>query len=77
MNFGFWPSRQIVHCSVCGCDPATPRLSAATDAAARAAWRSSPPSKLPDQIATVFLLLALFGKQIDYPLSVGFVGHAV
>jgi len=21
MNFGFWPSRQIVHCSVCGCDP--------------------------------------------------------
>ena len=47
MNFGFWPSRQIVHCSVCGCDPVTPRLSAATDAAAPAAWRSSPPTAAP------------------------------
>jgi hypothetical protein len=27
-------------------------------------------AKLPDQIASVFLLLALFGKQIDYLLSV-------
>ena len=35
-----------------------------------AAWRSSPPSKLPDQIASVFLLLALFCKQIDYLFSV-------
>ena len=47
MNFGFWPSRQIVHCSVCGCNLVTPRLSAATDAAAPAAWRSSPPSAAP------------------------------
>ena len=27
-------------------------------------------AKLPDQIASVFLLLALFGKQIDYLLSI-------
>jgi hypothetical protein len=33
------------------------------------------PSDLPDRIASVFLLLALFGKQIDYLLSVYFVGH--
>jgi hypothetical protein len=30
---------------------------------------------LPDRIASVFLLLALLGKQIDYLLSVYFVGH--
>jgi hypothetical protein len=35
-----------------------------------AAWRSSPPSQLPDRIASVFLFLALFGKQMDYLLSV-------
>ena len=35
-----------------------------------AAWRSSPPSRLPDRIASVFLFLPLFGKQIDYLLSV-------
>jgi hypothetical protein len=34
------------------------------------AYRSSPPSRLPDRIASVFLFLALFGKQIDYLLSV-------
>jgi hypothetical protein len=28
------------------------------------------PSDLPDRIASVFLLLLLFGKQIDYQLSV-------
>jgi hypothetical protein len=28
------------------------------------------PSGLPDWIASVFLLLLLFGKQIDYQLSV-------
>ena len=47
MNFGFWCSRQIVHCSVCGCNLVPPRLSAATDAAAPAAWRSSPPTAAP------------------------------
>jgi hypothetical protein len=28
------------------------------------------PSDLPDRIVSVFLLLLLFGKQIDYQLSV-------
>jgi hypothetical protein len=28
------------------------------------------PPDLPDRIASVFLLLLLFGKQIDYQLSV-------
>ena len=31
--------------------------------------------QLSDWIASDFLLLALFGKQIDYLLSVYFVGH--
>jgi hypothetical protein len=30
---------------------------------------------LPDPIASVFLLLLLFGEQIDYLLSVWFLGH--
>jgi hypothetical protein len=30
--------------------------------------------QLPDRITSVFLLLALFGKQIDYLLSIRFVG---
>ena len=33
--------------SVCGCNHLTPRSSAATSAAAPAAWRSSPPSAAP------------------------------
>jgi hypothetical protein len=33
-------------------------------------WAEVRPSRLPDRIASVFLLLALFGKQIDYMLSV-------
>ena len=44
-NPGFWPSRQIVHCSVCSCDPVTPRLSAV--ARTPAAWRSSPSPAAP------------------------------
>ena len=33
-------------------------------------YRSAFGFQLPDQIASVFLLLALFGKRIDYLLSV-------
>jgi hypothetical protein len=36
-----------------------------------ATWRSSPPfGGLTDRIASVFLLLLLFGEQLDYCLSV-------
>ena len=34
-------------------------------------------AKLPDQIASVFLLLALFGKKIDYLLSIYTLGHTL
>ena len=44
----------------CPCDAASGSLAKLT----------AIPSDLPDRIASVFLLLALFGKQIDYLLSV-------
>jgi hypothetical protein len=34
-------------------------------------------SALPDRIASVFLLLPLCGKQIDYCLSVRLLGHTL
>ena len=37
----------LLNCEMCGCNQLKPRSSAATSAAATAAWRSSPPSAAP------------------------------